>query len=217
MSWRRRTLAFVIGFACVVSGVSMTPGGAVGAEAPRDAGAERFVQVQGQRVVSILSDRSQNPSERWRSLRAALLEITDAPRIARFVLGKYARTITLAQMQRFEPLFRDYADAVYRDRLQDFQGDTFAVTGSVVRKPGDVIVAATISGGNAPPGQVHWRVLASGATWKVVDLEFSGVWLSITQQQDFVSTIDNHGGDIDALITRLEQLTRAPRAPAGRP
>jgi phospholipid transport system substrate-binding protein len=49
----------------------------------------------------------------------------------------------------------------------------------------------------------------------VVDVEVSGVWLAITQQADFVSTIDNHGGNIDALISRLEELAR--RQPAAAP
>jgi len=39
----------------------------------------------------------------------------------------------------------------------------------------------------------------------VVDVQVSGVWLAITQQQDFVSTIDNAGGKIDVLIAQLAQ------------
>ena len=33
----------------------------------------------------------------------------------------------------------------------------------------------------------------------------AGVWLAITQQQDFVSTVDNAGGNIDVLIGQLRQ------------
>ncbi|HQT52523.1 MAG TPA: ABC transporter substrate-binding protein, partial [Phenylobacterium sp.] len=35
-----------------------------------------------------------------------------------------------------------------------------------------------------------------------------GVWLAITQQQDFVSTIDNAGGDISVLIAQLQRNSR---------
>jgi phospholipid transport system substrate-binding protein len=52
---------------------------------------------------------------------------------------------------------------------------------------------------------VAWRVLSSGGLWKVVDVQVKLVWLAITQQQDFVSTIDNAGGDIGVLIARLQQ------------
>jgi phospholipid transport system substrate-binding protein len=46
-------------------------------------------------------------------------------------------------------------------------------------------------------------VLNDGSGWKVVDVQVSGVWLAITQQQDFVSTIDNNGGKVDVLIAQL--------------
>jgi phospholipid transport system substrate-binding protein len=48
----------------------------------------------------------------------------------------------------------------------------------------------------------------------VEDVEAAGVWLAITEQSDFVSTIDNHGGSIDALISRLEALAQGQPAAA---
>jgi phospholipid transport system substrate-binding protein len=47
-------------------------------------------------------------------------------------------------------------------------------------------------------------VLGSGSSWKIVDVQVRGVWLAITQQQDFVSTIDNAGGNINVLIAQLQ-------------
>ena len=52
---------------------------------------------------------------------------------------------------------------------------------------------------------VKFGVLNGPGGWKIVDVEVSGVWLAITQQQDFVSTIDNAGGNVDALIAQLEK------------
>jgi phospholipid transport system substrate-binding protein len=183
---------------------------------PRDRGAEQYVQAQGQRLVSILADKSQSIADRILAFRAAVNEIADVPRITRFVLGRHARTITPAQMQRFAPVFQGYAQDVYQQSLADFHADTLTVTGSLVREPGDVVVRTTITGGDAKqPTLVSWRVFGSGSNWKVEDVETSGVWLAITEQNDFVSTIDNHGGSIDALISRLEALTqRQPAAAA---
>jgi phospholipid transport system substrate-binding protein len=58
--------------------------------------------------------------------------------------------------------------------------------------------------------QVSWRVMGGGTAWKVVDVQFKGVWLAITQQQDFVSTIDNAGGNIDVLISQLQRDAQRP-------
>lgn len=183
------------------------------AAVPRDAGAEQFVQTQGGRLVAILADRTRSPAQRISAFRAQVDAIADVPRITFFVLGKYARSITTEQMQRFAPVFRDYAQDVYQRQLMEFSGRSLTVTGSVVRVPGDVVVTTTITGGSQP-GEVSWRVLGGGANWKVVDVQVAGVWLAITQQQDFVSTIDNHGGDVDALISQLQAHTQALSPPA---
>jgi phospholipid transport system substrate-binding protein len=194
--------ALVLGVAAPLN--AMAPATAL-AQAPRDAAAEQFVQAQAQRIISVLSDKSQPSADKIRVFRGMVDEIADVPRITSFVLGKYARTITPAQHARFAKVFREFAQNVYEGRLGDFHGETVKVTGSVVRKPGDVVVATTISGGKlSQPVQASWRVLGGGSSWKVVDVQVSGIWLAITQQQDFVSTIDNAHGDVGVLIAQLQ-------------
>ncbi len=172
--------------------------------AERDQGAEQFVQTQAQRALGILAGRSE--ADKVRQFRGFVDQVADVPTITRFVLGKYARTITPAQHQRFAVAFREYASYVYESRLNDYHGETLKVTGSTVRRPGDVIVASVITGGAQPqPVPVRWRVINGPAGWKVDDVEVNGVWLAITEQQDFVSTIDNAHGDVGVLIAQLEQ------------
>lgn len=179
----------------------------------RDLQAEQFVQVQAQRVITTLADTRMAEGEKRRAFRQVIDEVADVPRITNFVLGKYARTITPAQRQAFAAAFRTYAEAVYQNRLGDYRGERLKVTGSVARKPGDVVVSTLVSGGRiAEPLPVAWRVVSAGADWKLIDVQFKGVWLAITQQQDFVSTIDNAGGDIGVLIARLERDARKPGA-----
>ena len=195
--------AIVLGVAAPLTVLAPT---AALAQAPRDAGAEQFVQTQAQRVISVLSDKGQSSADKIRTFRGIVDEIADVPRITGFVLGKYGRTITPAQRERFSTVFRQFAQNVYESRLGDFHGETVKVTGSVVRKPGDVVVSTSISGGKlTQPVEASWRVLGSGSSWKVVDVQVSGIWLAITQQQDFVSTIDNAGGNVDTLIAQLEK------------
>ncbi|MET3664270.1 phospholipid transport system substrate-binding protein [Caulobacter sp. 1776] len=172
----------------------------------RDPGAEAFVQAKAQRVITVLANKSMSDTQKKQIFHQAVDELADVPKITNFVLGKYARTITPDQRARFTPVFRTYAENVYQSRIDDYRGEQLKVTGSVVRKPGDVIVNSVISGGQlSQPVQVSWRVLGGGASWKVVDMQFKGIWLAITQQQDFVSTIDNAGGNIDVLISQLQK------------
>jgi phospholipid transport system substrate-binding protein len=214
-TFARAALAAAIAATGLGAAWIFAPDRAALAQAPRDLGAEQFVQTQAQRVISILGDVSQSEIDRTRTFRGVVDQIADLPRIGRFVLGKYARTTTPAQMQAFAAVFREYAQNVYEQLLGDLRGDTVKVTGSVVRKPGDVVVNTIVfDADNSHPVHVSWRVLGSGSNWKVVDIENAGVWLAITQQQDFVSTIDNNGGSLDALISQLEKLTQQQAAAA---
>ena len=194
-----------IGLALAAGLALSLPAAANAQHGPRDQGAEQYVQVQAQRVLSVLSDNSMGTTERIRAFRGVVDQIADVPRITRFVLGKYARTATPAERQQFDSLFRTYAQNVYETRLNEYHGEAIRVTGSTVRNAGDVIVDSVVSGGKLDqPRHVGWRVMNAGAGWKIVDVEVSGVWLAITEQQDFVSTIDNAHGDIQVLIAQLQ-------------
>ena len=143
--------------------------------------------------------------EAWKLARQIVDQIADFRKISSFVLGKYARVLTPAQRQRFEVAFKTYAQRLFQTQMASFKGDQLKVTGSAVRAPGDSVVTTLVTGDkSAGPLVVSWRVLGAGAGFKVVDVQTRGVWLAITLQQDFVSTIDNAGGSVEALIQRLE-------------
>ena len=125
-----------------------------------------------------------------------------APGAIRAALPKSAP----ATPEPFAAIFREYASNVYESRLNEYHGESLRVTGSVARTPTDVIVQSQVFGGKLEqPVTVLWRVLAEGGGWKVVDVQVQGVWLAITEQQDFVSTIDNSGGNIQVLIDQLKR------------
>ncbi|HZU64885.1 MAG TPA: ABC transporter substrate-binding protein [Novosphingobium sp.] len=177
----------------------------------RDAQAEAYVDANARRVLGVLNDHHLSVEGRRQAFHTLIGELVDWPRLTRFVLGKYARTATPDQFQRFAAAYRTYEEGVYQRRIDDYKGERAVVSGSLIRKPGDVIVTTLLSGGQSPqPTALSWRVLGGGAGWKVVDVEVKGVWLAITQQQDFVSTIDNAGGKIDVLTAQLAR-NEAPR------
>jgi phospholipid transport system substrate-binding protein len=172
----------------------------------RDLQAEQFVQNEAQNALAILGDHDRSIPEKAKAFRAFVDRVADVPKITNFVLGRYARVITPEQHARFAAAFREYASGVYEHRLGEYRGETFRVTGSVVRKPGDVIVNSVVSGGHLDkPIPVTWRAMGGPGGWKIVDVQVSGIWLAITEQQDFVSTIDNAHGDINVLIGQLQQ------------
>ena len=175
------------------------------ARAARDPDAEAFVQTEGQKVLSVVANRALSPAAREASFRQMVDQLADFQRISGFVLGKYGRVITPAQRQRFNAVFKGYAQRLFQTSLAGFKGNQLQVVGSVIRGPGDTVVNTLVSGdARSGPLPVAWRILGGPGAFKAVDVQARGVWLAITLQQDFVSTIDNAGGNIDVLIARLE-------------
>jgi len=202
---------FVRGGWMMMLALAASSAAAVAAPPAAEPAAEHFVQVSAQRVLMVLADESRQGAAKKAAIRAAIDQLADVPRITSFVLGKYGRTITPDRRARFACTFRDYVEGVYQSRLEGYGGQIVKVTGSTLRKPSDVVVDTLISDGKASqPVAISWRVMNGGAGWKVVDVQFNGVWLAITQQQDFVSTIDNAGGDVEALIAQLGKSAVSP-------
>lgn len=196
---RRRVVAGLL------AGAAAAPGLAHAARSPE---AEAFVAAEGQKVLALLGDRSLGDAARQSRLSASLDALADFNRISSFVLGRHARTLTPPQRQRFNVAFRGHVHRVFLKQLAAYRGGQLRVTGSTPRSPTDVVVASLVRTGGAEEA-VTWRVLGAPGAFKVVDVQAKGVWLAITLQQDFVSTIDNAGGDVEVLIRKLESGGRA--------
>jgi phospholipid transport system substrate-binding protein len=171
-----------------------------------DPQAEAFVQAEASRVLQVLSEKDMTLSAKKKVFRTLIDEVADVPRITSFVLGRYRRVITPAQYDDFASAFRAYADNVYESRLNQYSGQTLKVTGSIVRQPGDVVVTSDVVAPNGAKTAVNWRVIrGSDGRFRAVDVQVAGVWLAITEQQDFVSTLDNNNGDVAILINQLRK------------
>lgn len=201
--------AAAVGLALVAAGaagLSVAVPSPAAAQRARDAAAEAFVAAQSQRALAILNDRSLSPAAKQAQFRTFVNQVVDVPRITTLVLGKYARAITPAQRTQFAQVFREYASNVYENRLDDYRGERFQVTGSTVSRPGQAVVSSLISGGQLRrPEVVQWRLQRVGQSWRVVDVNVRGVWLAVAQQSDFTSTVDNAGGRVEVLINQLRR------------
>ncbi len=211
-----RLRAILAACAALGLGVAAAPLAAAAQEAAairghQDPAAEAFVRDEASRVLKILGDRSLSLAAKKEAFRTMIDQVADVPRITAFVLGRYRRTVTAQQYAQFASAFRTYADNVYESRLGQYRGQTLKVLGSIDRQPGDAVVSSEVAGPDGQGTPVSWRVLrGADGRYRAVDVEVAGVWLAITEQQDFVSTLDNHNGDIGFLIAQLRRDDTGP-------
>jgi len=178
--------------------------------------AERFAQQLIDDGLAILRDNGQGESARKARLHAFLAGHVDARKTALFTLGQYRRGADELALAAFSDVFRDYALAIYVSKLDQNKGKSLRVVGSLDNKPGDVTVnaEAEASGGDEPT-RIAVRLMGSSGSYKIVDVQVAGIWLSIEQRDQFATFLQKNNGDVGALTSHLRSQTSRVRS-AGR-
>jgi ABC-type transporter MlaC component len=132
------------------------------------------------------------------------------------MVGRYSPQLRADQTLRrdWQIAFQDFALATYEDQFATMSGGGVRVTDSEERVAGrDVVVTSQIRPVSGSVMQVQWRVLRSGAGWKVVDVAVGrdAVWLGQIQQRQFLAQLDENNGDVRALIGDLRGRTATMR------
>ena len=181
-----------------------------------DAKTEAFVEENANEVLEALNDPSLSREERTELFSEYMEEFADFNAVSRFVIGRYANRFTPQELSRFQSAFRNYALAVYENELDAYRGEQVVVDRSIDRTANDSIVDTRIPRADGQEMNVRWRVLKRNGEYQVVDvaLNVNGnlIWLAIEQQAQFLSLLDRTNGSADALIRKIEQMTREVRA-----
>jgi phospholipid transport system substrate-binding protein len=181
-----------------------------------DRDAETFAQGLIDRGVAIL--RNTSDPQRRAKFREFILAYADARKTAMFTLGSYRRGANEADVESFVRAFTDYATAVYESRLDQYKGQSLKVTGSIDNKPGDVTVNMVVvdPGARGDPLRVAFRLLGGGGSYRFVDIQVSGIWLSVEQREQFAGYLSKNNGSVPALTAHLTAQARTILASSGR-
>ncbi len=192
---RIRSFLLVAGFA----GLLMQAAPALAAES-----AASFIAQAGNSVLSLARDHSLSEAELKQRLGAIADKDFDAPRIAKFVLGRYWRTASEAGRQQFIQAFENYMVQASAPRSRQYSGAQFKVTGE--RQDGQTSMVTTdIARPNGQPAHVIWQVVQTPSGYKITDVSIEGISQAVTYRQEFSSVIEQNGGRIAALTQQLRQ------------
>ena len=167
--------------------------------------AEDFIAANIQAGFDILNDKTLTAESRKTRFAAFLLGLSDVKRVALFLLGKYAATMPPADVDAYVGAYQDYVLAIYQSYFARYAGQSLKVVSSRERAPQDFVVTTQMTGANAAPVQIDFRVRTDGAKPVLVDLGVSGVWLALAQRDQFIAVLAQNNGDAKALIAHLRQ------------
>jgi phospholipid transport system substrate-binding protein len=173
--------------------------------------AEGFIADNITRSLAILNNPALSEPQRSQQFEALLLSLTDMKRVAIFTLGPYAKTAPQADQDGFIAAFQTYSAAVYRSYFNRFSGQSLTVTGSSQRAPDDFIVSTRLVDPNDHSGQaplvLNFRVRTDAGKPVVTDFSVMGVWLALSQQDEFGAFLSAPGGSVAALTANLREVT----------
>ena len=142
-------------------------------------------------VVALVTELRRNAEEFGEgstAVRATLEANLATEAIGRFLLaGDAAENATPQQRARYDALFPQYIAAAYAEEIGQLTSREIRVSGSLERKPGDVIVqSALFDGKGAKRAGIDWRVRVSPeGEHKLLDVLVERISPLITRRQSF--------------------------------
>ncbi|NVJ97596.1 MAG: ABC transporter substrate-binding protein [Alphaproteobacteria bacterium] len=167
-------------------------------------GAIDFIQRVADETIAVWSDAKMNEAERYQAFRAIFEDATDIELLARGMLGRHYRTASSDQRQAYMAAMGDYIIAEFDKRMAQIGFKTLAVTGTkpASGKHGHVYVKTEVERDQGEPILADWRVRKKDGKFQIVNLEFEGINLMITNRDVFASKVKDEG--VDGLITWLK-------------
>ncbi len=184
---------------------------------PANAADEQQVQNFAQSLADQIMERvvlaKTSPAQKRAAFREVFLKATDINKIARFTLGRYARTASKEQIAAFTNAFTDNVILTWADRFDGYAGKAFTFK-SVRQDKNDFYVSSVLDVPNTENDvEIIWRISAKGDQLKLMDLVVEGVSMIMSYRNEYASVLQQSGGDLQTLINLLNQKNDALRNP----
>lgn len=143
-------------------------------------------------------------AEQLKDFQAVLNEGLALDVIGKFMIGGARKSMTPAQIARYDKAFPPYLTRLYADQFADIVGRPLEVVESKKLGAKDVVVRTRFTRKEGPPINVDWRVrkLKTGEQ-KAIDIIVGGVSIMSVKREEFSAFIGQNG--VDALIARIEK------------
>ncbi len=189
----------VLQFAAGAAGLAIGPAFA----APSDGPAAQLIEKVSAEVIEIV--KTKTGAEREAAIRQILEQYFDLPAMGRSALATHWAKATEDQRQRYLKAVVASEAHSYAERFGQYGGQKLIVDKVGPGPSGVTLVDSRLTQANGdPPVKIQWQVHDIGQGARISDVKIEGVSMIMTRRADFNSYIQNHGGQVDALITELE-------------
>lgn len=177
--------------------------------------AKDWANNKGQELLLVLSEA--NLANKYAKLDEMLIDYVNIDYVSKFVIGKYARVMTLNQKKLYSQLFQRYILSSYKQVNLSFDASLVKFTiDDVIEHPQFTTVKCTVDVGellnNSQDALIPIKFkLIRGASnnIQVVDLEIANVSMVIEYRKRIYKMIEDEDGDIDWFLDKFDDKVRA--------
>jgi phospholipid transport system substrate-binding protein len=168
----------------------------------------QFIKTLGDEAIATLRAPGMPLEQREANFRQLLARGFDMEFLGRFVLGQYWRTATPEQQAEYLQAFKEYVLQVYSARLGGYAGETLTVVSERAAGERDMVVNTRIDRPSGPPLEAQWRVRATQAGPRIIDVMVAGISMAATQRDEFAAVVQRQrvSGLIEVLRARTNKL-----------
>lgn len=165
-----------------------------------DVAQQLLIKMEEQR-----SELEQNPQMVISFAETYVLPYVDAPRMARYVMGKFWRTASKKQKDAFvkaftETLIRSYAGSLLKLNIEKVE-----VKSRINQKKGKVMVPSEVTQSDGNVSSIMYRLYQSKKTkkWMMYDVSIEGVSMLLNYRKSYASDLTRKG--VAKVISEMEQ------------
>jgi len=173
-----------------------------------DAVPEQLVRSTTDQMLALFVENRQMIERDPRSLYGLVDDIVlphfDFQRMSQWVLGKYWRSASAEQREKFLQEFRNLLVRTYSSLLFDYTSQTIEYLPSRITHNGErATVRTVINGTDGAKIPIVYSMYRKNNNWQVYDVAIEGISLVSNYRSTFASEIRSSG--LDKLIERLTQ------------
>ena len=156
---------------------------------------------------SILSSNS-SANEKIMKLNEIAENNVDIKGIGFYTLGKYKKTISSEDQDKYAELFRKYFLKSFSSRLVTYTDPKInVISEKVINEKYTIVNSVLVATEKRPEVKIDWRVYTKNPEKPLIrDLIVEGLSLARTQKEEFKSVIQNNNNDINALFKTLNDF-----------
>lgn len=169
--------------------------------------AKAMVQNMATEAITILGNDEQTQEDKINAFTVLLSRDVDLDFVARFVLGRYWRTVQQDRLADYADIYGTYLIRANASRLSAYSGEKIEVVSAIEEKAGRYIVKSVVrQNSGAEDINIDWRVRDRGDQGlKIVDIMIEGISMALTQRDEFKAVMQRSPKDIEPLIDIMQK------------